>query len=113
MRNQVKLSNKEAESLFADKFLIANSDGSIWTADCAEIYSSHQPEYDSVAKDWTVLECKFPWVRGFGKKKVRFTNLQQTNYTRENFSNSFGSAFKTDPLNLHSREIENSLMAKD
>ena len=101
-----RFTNEQAAELFNGKFIISNSDGTIWTANKAEIYSYHQPEYSVEAKDWQVLECKYPWVRGFGQKKVRFENLQKTPYTREQFANTFGGATLKDPLNLMSKNIE-------
>lgn len=101
-----KYNNAEAAELFKGKKVISNADGTIWTADDFVLYSSHTEEYKTIAKDWQVITCKFPGVRGFGKKKVRFTNLEKTEYVRENFSNTFTDAFFSSVCNLLTRNIE-------
>lgn len=111
MKTLQKFTNEEASKLFKGKFIISNNDGTIWIADSAEIISWYKSEYENEAKDWPVLECKFPGVKGFGHKKVSFVNLQKTEFTREQFSNSFGSASASDCVNLQSRNIQNILSA--
>ena len=99
--------NEQAAVIFNGKIVISNQDGSIWVAEKAEIFSSHQPEFSTTANNWHLLTCKFPVVRGFGQKRVRFTNLQKSEYIREQFSTSFGTACPSDVVYLHSVGIEN------
>ncbi len=88
-----KFTNEQATLLFNSKFVISNSDGTIWTADKAEIYSQHQQEFETIAKDWQVLKCKkLTGTRGYGLKKVKFDNLEKTEYTRDQFSNTFSKS---------------------
>lgn len=103
MKN-LKFNNLEAKELFGDKIIISNSDGTIWTADKFETTSDHEENFKDL--DLPILECKERSTRGFGFKKVNVVNLQKTKYTREHFSNSFGSGSATDPLSFHSRNID-------
>lgn len=102
----MKFTNIEAQKLFEGLFIISNSDGTIWTADNASVYSGHEPEFNGKAKDWDELECKYPHVRGFGIKKVKFENLTKTEFTREEFSSTFSGANLTSPCDLITKNIE-------
>ena len=103
MKNQ-KFTNEEASKLFKDKVVISNSDGTIWIADKMNTISSHEENYK--ISGLPVLECKNRNTRGFGHKKVNIQNLEKTQYTREQFADSFGGGTISDPLNFHSRNIE-------
>lgn len=100
-----KFTNEEASKIFKGKVVISNSDGTIWTAEKMETVSSHEDRFKTL--DWPLLQCKRRSTRGFGYKKVNIINLEKTEYTREQFSNNFGGGTGIDPLNFHSRNIEN------